>query len=68
MELNFEVLEVRKQLIELKGQMRKMGSFVYLSCLHPDLWPLTSINWLIFSSKMAQFLMTAKKSEIKYLT
>ena len=64
MELNFEVLEVRKQPI---GHMGKMGSFVYLSCLHPDLWPLTSINWLIFSSKMAQFLMTAKKSEIKYL-
>ena len=64
MELNFEVLEVRKQPI---GHMRKMGSFVYLLCLHPDLWPLTSINWLIFSSKMAQFLMTAKKSEIKYL-
>ena len=49
MGLNFEVLDVRKQRTELKGHMRKMGSFVYLSCLHPDLWPLISLNWLIFN-------------------
>ena len=67
MGLNFEVLEVRKQRTELKGHMRKMGSFVYLSCLHPDLWPLISLNWLIFSSKMVQLLMAAKESDIKYL-
>ena len=49
MGLNFEVLDVRKQRTELKGHMRKMGSFVYLSGLHPDLWPLISLNWLIFN-------------------
>ena len=37
---NFEGLESKNELyerIELKVQMKKMGSFVYLSCLLPDL-------------------------------
>ena len=37
---NFEGLESKNELyerIELKVQMKKMGSFVYLSCWLPDL-------------------------------
>ena len=41
MELNFEGLEIKKyQRIEFKVQIRKMGSFVWLSGLLPELWSL----------------------------
>ena len=36
------------QWIELKQKMKKIWSFVYLSCLLPKLWSLKSQKWLIF--------------------
>ena len=40
-EFNFEGLKMR-------DNEKKIGSFVYLSCLLPELWSLKLKKWLIF--------------------